>query len=72
MTADAIGRPVIAGPTEATAIGNALTQAMGTANVRDLSHLRCIVRASFELEAFEPRSANDFEAQMDRYKSLSS
>src|SRR5205814_6628082 len=48
MTADATGRRVIVGPYEATAMGNALVQAMATSEVRDVSHLRRIVANSFE------------------------
>lgn len=70
MTADAIGRRVVVGPYEATAIGNALTQAMGRKDVRDLSHLRSIVRSSFELTAFEPRNSKGFDEQASRFESL--
>jgi rhamnulokinase len=57
MTADAIGRPVVVGPFEATAMGNVLVQAMATNQVRDISHLRRIVAESFDLLRYEP-SAN--------------
>src|SRR5581483_4125494 len=55
LAADATGRRVIAGPTEATAAGNALIQAMGTGDIRSLDELRAIVRASFRLEEFKPK-----------------
>ena len=55
LAADATGRRVIAGPTEATAAGNALTQAMGTGDIASLEELRSVVRASFRLEEFVPR-----------------
>ena len=54
LAADCTGRRVIAGPTEATAAGNALTQAIGTGDVNSLEHLRAIVRRSFELEEYTP------------------
>ena len=54
LTADVTGRRVIAGPAEATAAGNALTQAMGTGEVGSLEELRAIVRQSFEVEEFRP------------------
>ncbi len=54
LTADVTGRRVIAGPAEATAAGNALTQAMGTGDVKSLEELRAIVRNSFEVEEFRP------------------
>jgi rhamnulokinase len=56
LTADVTGRRVIAGPAEATAAGNALTQAMGTGAVGSLEELRAIVRQSFEVEEFRPSS----------------
>lgn len=59
MTADATGRRVIAGPFEATAIGNALIQSMGLGHIKDLRELRQIVRSSFEPEVFDPADAND-------------
>ena len=56
LAADATGRRVIAGPTEATALGNSLTQAMGTGMITSLEELRSVVRASFRLEEFAPRA----------------
>jgi rhamnulokinase len=54
LTANHTGRRVIAGPAEATAAGNALTQAMGAGDVESLAELRAIVRRSFELQEFTP------------------
>jgi rhamnulokinase len=54
MTADATGRRVIAGPAEATAAGNGLTQALGTGQIATLEELRAVVRQSFEVEEFRP------------------
>ncbi len=54
LTADVTGRRVVAGPAEATAAGNALTQAMGTGEIASLEELRAIVRHSFEVEEFRP------------------
>jgi rhamnulokinase len=56
LTANAIGRRVIAGPSEATAAGNALTQAMGADDINSLEELRSVVRASFSLEEFRPQN----------------
>jgi rhamnulokinase len=54
LAADITGRVVIAGPVEATAIGNVLIQAMGAGVVRDLKEAREIVARSFPVERFEP------------------
>jgi rhamnulokinase len=54
LAADITGRVVIAGPVEATAIGNVLIQAMGAGVVKDLKEAREIVARSFPVERFEP------------------
>ena len=55
LTADACNRVVLAGPVEATAIGNVLVQAMGLGLLRSLPEAREVVRRSFELQRYEPR-----------------
>jgi rhamnulokinase len=55
MAADVTGRRVIAGPAEATAAGNALTQALGAGDIHSLAELRRIVYESFAVEEFLPR-----------------
>ncbi len=58
LTADASGLPVVAGPVEATAIGNVLVQARAHGMIAgSLEDLRAVVRASSELRRFEPRTA---------------
>src|SRR3954451_17963539 len=47
FTADACGRPVLAGPVEATAMGNVLIQAMGRGRIASLADLRSFVARSF-------------------------
>ena len=56
LAANVTGRRVIAGPAEATAAGNALIQALGTGAIESLDELRAVVRQSFEVEEFHPRS----------------
>ncbi len=70
MTADAIDRPVIVGPFEATAAGNALTQAMGHRALKNLAELRACVRRSFDPIRYEPRRSDAFAAQTKRFDSL--
>ena len=54
LTADATGRPVVAGPAEATAIGNLLVQALGLGRIGSAADIRAVVRASFEPRVFTP------------------
>jgi rhamnulokinase len=56
LTADAAARPLLAGPAEATALGNLLVQARTHgALAGDLAALRARVRASTRLHRYEPR-----------------
>lgn len=55
FTADATGLPVIAGPTEATALGNILVQARATHRVGDLHDMRQLVAHTQELRHYTPR-----------------
>ena len=50
LTAKATGKTVYAGPTEATAIGNALAQMICTQNVTNVKEARQLVRDSFEIK----------------------
>ncbi|MFG3436800.1 rhamnulokinase family protein [Nonomuraea sp. NPDC047897] len=55
LTADATGLPVVAGPVEATALGNALVQARARGLVGDLAQMRDLVRRSADVRTYEPR-----------------
>lgn len=57
FVADCTNRTVLAGPAEATAAGNMLTQAMGGGLVMGLEEIRRVVRASFAVEVFEPKDS---------------
>lgn len=70
FVADATGRTVVAGPTEATAAGNILVQAMGAGFIRDLEEARAVVRASFPLDTFEPQNREGWDNAYDRYLRL--
>jgi rhamnulokinase len=55
LTADATRLPVLAGPVEATAMGNVTVQALARGQVGSLEEIRGIVRSSVEVERHEPR-----------------
>ena len=70
MTADATGRRVVVGPYEATALGNALVQAMASGGVRDLAALRQIVAQSFDLVTYEPAKTADWDRAAERFAAV--
>jgi len=55
FTADACERSVVAGPVEATALGNLLMQARACGEIGSLEELRCVVARSTEMKEFEPQ-----------------
>jgi rhamnulokinase len=61
MTANALGIPVVAGPSEATAIGNVMLQAKGLGVVRSLQEMRGIIRNSVTPEIYRPQDAQVWE-----------
>jgi rhamnulokinase len=70
FTADATGCQVIAGPVEATAIGNVLMQAIGLRHLASLDEGRALVRRSFDVTSFEPRTSAAWDEAYNRYLSL--
>jgi rhamnulokinase len=70
FTADACHRPVLAGPVEATAIGNILIQAVGLGILGSLSEAREVVRNSFEVKTYTPQASDRWEAPYQRFLKL--
>jgi rhamnulokinase len=70
FTADAIGRPVVAGPIEATAVGNLLLQMLAMGDIASLQEGREIVRHSFEMTRFEPRASAPWDEAYVRFRAL--
>ena len=71
LTADATSLNVVAGPTEATAIGNILMQAKALGYVASLNEIREIVGNSFGLVHFIPSDELDWEEAYNRYLRIS-
>ncbi|MEV3938227.1 rhamnulokinase family protein [Glycomyces sp. NPDC049804] len=65
-TADATGLPVLAGPVEATALGNLLVQARADGVVADLAHLRALVRQTQRVVRYEPRPSPGWHEALER------
>jgi rhamnulokinase len=70
VLADATGRPVQAGPTEATAIGNLVTQAVAVDTLPDVEAARRLVAAEFEPTTYEPAAVEDWDQARERIASL--
>jgi sugar (pentulose or hexulose) kinase len=65
FAANALGKKVITGPIEATAIGNILIQAKAAGEIKTLEQVREVVRRSFEMKEYQPREVDVWE---ERYR----
>jgi rhamnulokinase len=68
FTADATARTVIAGPVEATALGNIAMQMLATGAVSSLDEARAIIERSFPTERFEPSSPDRWDHAYARFQ----
>ena len=67
LTADCTGREVVAGPVEATAIGNILVQAIALGHIPNLQAGRAVVRASFTPQTYNPTPSAAWEDAYARF-----
>lgn len=70
LLADAIDRPVLAGPVEATAIGNLTTQAVAAGTLPDVRAGRRLVESTFEVTTYEPATDDDWGEEKRRLSAL--
>ncbi len=70
MAADACNRPVVTGPIEATAIGNAMMQAVSRGDVASIAEAREVIRNSFPMDEFTPTNSAPWDKAYDRFASL--
>jgi rhamnulokinase len=68
LTANATGRTVLAGPAEATALGNVAMQILATGGASSLREVRAIVERSFPTEAFEPLDNDKWDEHAERFE----
>lgn len=69
-TADASGRPVLAGPVEATAAGNVLVQAIARGELASLAEGRRLLARGVPPRRFEPRRRPDWAEAVQRYREI--
>jgi rhamnulokinase len=67
LTANAIGIPVLAGPSEATALGNIMVQAMAMGAVKSLAEIRKVVSKSVKPDVYQPKDVVQWEAAYKQY-----
>jgi rhamnulokinase len=70
MAADATGCPVIAGPVEATALGNAIAQLIALGDLKSMAEGRALVRESFPLSVYQPGDPAPWDAAEPRFNRL--
>jgi rhamnulokinase len=66
LTADATGKRVLAGPVEATALGNVAVQILATGEAASLQEVRNMIERSFPAETFDPRGTEEWTKQAER------
>jgi rhamnulokinase len=70
FTSNALGRPVWAGPVEASAIGNMLVQLVALGECADLQEARALAAASFPVDVYEPENSGSWDSAYARYRQL--
>ncbi len=69
-TANAVGIPVVAGPSEATAIGNIMVQALTAGVAKDVASMRQLVNRSIPLKTFYPEDVEVWDTAYLHFKQL--
>ena len=68
FTANAIGIPVVAGPSEATAIGNVMIQAMAAGEATDMAGMRRLIQRSVPLKTYHPQDTDAWDKAYIHFK----
>ena len=70
FTANACGLKVVAGPEEATAIGNAMVQALGLGVIAEMSEAQQLIRAGFPIREYKPKDRDAWDAAYGRFRTV--
>ncbi len=70
LAANACGVKVVAGPEEATAVGNAMVQALGLGVIGKLSEAKSMIRAAFPIREFAPRERETWEKAYAKFRTI--
>ena len=67
MTANSLGIPVVAGPTEATALGNILLQLIALGNIKDIDEGRKLIREQESVKEYFPAETESWEKAYKKF-----
>lgn len=67
MTADSLGFDVVAGPTEATAIGNIMLQLIALGEIESIDEAREIIKKSEKVKTYKPENHNEWQTTYEKY-----
>ena len=70
MTANAIGRTVIAGPAEATALGNGIVQYLALGDLGSLTQARALLSRTLDLATYEPQDGAAWDEAYGRFRAM--
>jgi len=71
FAADALNLPVLAGPEEATAVGNILIQAKGLGLIESLPSAQAMVRETFSIQEYRPKENHQgWEGAIQTYRNF--
>jgi len=70
FAANAVGVPVFAGPEEATAVGNAIVQAMGLGVIKNIKEAMSIISKAFRIREFKPVNIEKWDQAYERFSRI--
>jgi rhamnulokinase len=68
FTADATGKQVLAGPSEAAVLGNVGMQMVATGEIGSLSEMRALIDRSFHTDLYEPGDTGRWDQEANRFQ----
>jgi rhamnulokinase len=70
FTADALGLPVMAGPEEATAVGNLMVQAMGLGIIGSMQDALPVIKGAFPITEYQPQNMAAWDEASARFRQI--
>ena len=69
-TADALGMPVLAGPEEATAVGNFMCQALGLGVIKSMQDAQPLIRKAFGIKELAPGDTASWDEAYEKFRGV--